>query len=91
MAYLYSVLPVAETMPVFVKVTVDPAQLEDLLECLADLNLSIDPAIQHGPQTVLEFRVSDRESGIVRKALRMAGFRRVGIFCALADHQEAIA
>ena len=61
------------------KVTVDSAHLEDLLECLAELKTPIDPRIEHGPNTVVRFPVAEDQSSFVRRALRFAGFRRVSI------------
>lgn len=77
MTYLPAVRPEKQPRTAPVSITVDPAYLEDLLECLAELQTPIDPKIFHGPETIVQFRIADSEAPQVRKALRLAGFHRV--------------
>ncbi len=68
-----------EPQLVSMRITVDPPFLEDLLECLADLDIPIDPTIQHANKTRVQFVVEAGAVHRIRRALHLAGFHRIGI------------
>jgi len=61
-----------------VRVTVDPRQLELLLETLGRLPFPVNPSIAHhtgpSPDAVVEFPVYEEKLAEVRAALLVAGF-----------------
>ncbi len=59
---------------VFVRVSVDPRSLEDLLEALAQAPFPINPEIRHGiPSTVVEFPAYKNRLDDVRNTVLRAG------------------
>ena len=59
---------------VSVRATVDPRHLEDLLECLAQVNFPINPQIVHGRPTAVIFPAFEQRLPELRDALRRDGF-----------------
>jgi len=59
---------------VSVKINVDPRYLEDLLECLAELDFPVNPQIVHGRPTLVEFPAYEAKMASLRKTLQSAGF-----------------
>ena len=59
---------------VCVRVGVEPRLLEELLECLAEVDFPINPQIYHGRPTVVEFPAYERRITGLCQRLRLAGF-----------------
>ncbi len=59
---------------VSVRVTVDPRHLEQLLECLAQVNFPINPRIVHGRATAVIFPAFEQRLPELRAALWNNGF-----------------
>ncbi len=59
---------------VSVRVLVDPRYLEDLLECLAEVDFPINPQIYHGRPTSVEFPAYEAKVASLRKKVQSAGF-----------------
>ena len=59
---------------ILVRVSTDPRLLEDLLECLAGVPFPINPQINHGRPTIVEFPAYQQHLFEVRDALRTFGF-----------------
>ena len=67
----------AEGELVSVTVSVDPRDLEEVLEILADLNFPINPQICHGPVTTVEFPAYAVHLADIGAKLAGAGFPSV--------------
>ena len=59
---------------VSVRIHVDPRYLEDLLECLAEMDFPINPQILHGRPTSVEFPAYEPQMASLRSKLQAAGF-----------------
>jgi len=59
---------------VSVRVSVDPRHLEQLLECLAQVNFPINPRIVHGRSTMVIFPAFEQRLLELRSALFNSGF-----------------
>ena len=59
-----------------VSVCVSPRRLEALLEALAQVSFPINPEIQHGVETVVEFPAYRDSVGEVERVLAASGFAR---------------
>lgn len=59
---------------VSVSISVEPRELESLLEALAMVHFPINPQIIHHPETVVEFPAYEGGLAEVRQALRACGF-----------------
>lgn len=59
---------------VSVRINVDPRYLEDLLECLAEADFPINPQINHGRPTTVEFPAYEAKVASLRKKVQSAGF-----------------
>ncbi len=59
---------------VSVSIQVDPRYLEDLLECLAEIDFPINPQIYHGRPTSVEFPAYEARVPALRKKVQSAGF-----------------
>lgn len=59
---------------VSVSISVEPRELESLLEALAMVRFPINPQINHYPETVVEFPSYEGGLAEVRQALRAGGF-----------------
>ena len=59
---------------VLVRVSVEPRALEELLDCLANVQFPINPQIYHGVPTTVEFPAWENKLHCVRDALRAYGF-----------------
>ena len=77
MSFTPAVLPQVAAQQAWVTITVDPPYLENLLECLAELAVPIDPAIDHGPMTTVRFLAPGAQEQRIRKALKLSGFNRI--------------
>ena len=65
---------------VFVRLTVPPRILEDVLELLAGASFPMNPEIRHStPMTVVEFPAYDTHVDEVRNLLRASGLEDVEI------------
>lgn len=72
----------AEGTLLSVRISVEPRQLEDLLDALAGLSFPVNPEIHHPlpgghglpPQTVVEFPAFENQMEEIRSALRLRGF-----------------
>jgi hypothetical protein len=56
------------------RITIDPRQLEELLDCLSQLSFPINPQIYHAKPTVVEFPAYQNRLKEVSDALRAYGF-----------------
>lgn len=59
---------------VSVSISVEPRELESLLEALAIVSFPINPQICHGPETVVEFPAYEGGLADVRQVLQATGF-----------------
>ena len=59
---------------VSVSISVDPRDLEGLLEALAHISFPINPQIYHGRPTVVEFPAYERRLEELRGLLHRSGF-----------------
>jgi len=64
---------------VSVRIHVDPRFLEDLLECLAEVEFPINPQIQHGRPTSVEFPAYESQMASLRSKVQSAGFPAAAI------------
>ncbi len=69
----------AEGELVSVTVSVDPRDLEEVLDILADLNFPINPQIFHGPVTTVEFPAYAVHLADLGAKLGAAGFSSVHV------------
>jgi len=77
MSFIPATLPQTAAQQTLVTISVDPPYLENLLECLAELGVPIDPTIDHGPLTKVRFLAPGAQEYRIRKALRLSGFTRI--------------
>ncbi len=59
---------------VSVQVSVNPRELEDLLECLASLSFPVNPEIHHGVPTTVSFPAWGSQLGEVSRTVTASGF-----------------
>jgi hypothetical protein len=59
---------------VSLRITIDPRQLEELLDCLSQVSFPINPQIYHTKPTVVEFPAYQNGLTEVTDALRAYGF-----------------
>ena len=64
---------------VSVTVSVDPRDLEEVLEVLAELNFPVNPQICHGPSTTVEFPAYAVHLADIGARLGAAGFHAVSV------------
>jgi hypothetical protein len=64
----------AEGELISVRISANPRDLEDLLECLAALPFPVNPEIRHGLPTAVEFPAWCDWLPLVRQALSASGF-----------------
>ena len=59
-----------------VRISVDPRQLEDLLDCLANLPFPVNPQIYHTKPTIVEFPAYSLWIVLLFSGLEAGGFAR---------------
>jgi hypothetical protein len=59
---------------VCVRISVDPRELEEILECLAGVSFPVNPQIYHGVPTIVEFPAWGGRLDELRESLRNFGF-----------------
>ncbi|HUS05085.1 MAG TPA: hypothetical protein VMZ52_02225 [Bryobacteraceae bacterium] len=71
------VLSGAEGELVSIRINIDPKQLEELLDCLAQVSFPINPQIYHAKPTSVEFPAYAKRLHEVTEALRLYGLSSI--------------
>lgn len=75
----HPVLSCSEGNLISVRISIEPRLLEDLLECLAHVDFPINPQINHGRPTSVEFPAYEPKlEGLIR-TLNLYGFSANGL------------